>query len=196
MSNIFEAVNKSFKESDDYHGEGDIIKISVCPNIEDAPNVYERFKGCVRAIVESSTGETGCCYIKKERGLNTVVCYAHSSAKWVEYEGYFVAVDINSNYKESKQQDIIVKRLPDGGYDVHYGDKRTGLLSYDEMLGLVSSIAMPESRPCLQWLHSEEWHKNWEQQHEFDKKAEKLESWQKQLIVKAGSNEVCTTEQK
>lgn len=196
MIDIFEAVNKSFKESDDYYGEGKIVKISVCPNIENAPNVYERFKGCVRAVVESSTGETGCCYIKKEDSLNPVVCYAHSSAKWVEYDGYFVAVDINSNYKESKQQDIIVKRLPDGGYDVHYGDKRTGLLSYDEMLGLVSSIAMPERRPCLQWLHSEEWHKNWEQQYERDKQNNKLESWQKQLIVKAGSHEICPTEQK
>ncbi|MFS3040335.1 hypothetical protein AAH043_20215 [Bacteroides nordii] len=94
------------------------------------------------------------------------------------------------------KQDIIIKQLPDGGYDVHYGDKRTGLLSYDEMLGLVSSIAMPERRPCLQWLHSEEWHKNWEQQYELDKNAGKLESWQKQLIVKAGSHEICPTEQK
>lgn len=95
---------------------------------------------------------------------------------------------------EMAKQDIVIKQLPDGGYDVHYGDKRTGMLSYDEMLGLVSSIAMPESRPCLQWLQSEEWHRNWEQQYGIDKKANKLESWQKQLIVKAESHEVCITE--
>lgn len=97
---------------------------------------------------------------------------------------------------EMAKQDIVIKQLPDGGYDVHYGDKRTGMLSYDEMLGLVSSITMPESRPCLQWLQSEEWHRNWEQRYVLDKKANKLESWQKQLIVKAESHEVCTTEQK
>lgn len=93
------------------------------------------------------------------------------------------------------KQDIIIKQLVDGGYDVHYGDKSTGMISYDEMLGLVSSIAMPDCRPCLQWLHNEEWHENWEKQYELDKKANKLENWQKQLIVKAERYEVCTTEQ-
>jgi hypothetical protein len=29
-------------------------------------------------------------------------------------------------------------------------------LSYDEMLGLVASITMPESRPCLNWLKTDE----------------------------------------
>lgn len=98
---IFEAVNKSFKESDDYYGEGDIIKISVCPNPENAPNVWERFRGCVRAIVESSTGETGCCYIKKEGENKPVVCYAHNSAKWVEYDNYFVVTMTKEDSKKT-----------------------------------------------------------------------------------------------
>lgn len=94
------------------------------------------------------------------------------------------------------KQNIVIKQLPDGCYDVLYGDKRTGSLGYDEMLGLVSSITMPECRPCLHWLHSEEWHENWGQRYECDKRENKLESWQKQLIVKSDSHEVCTTEQK
>ena len=94
------------------------------------------------------------------------------------------------------KQDIIIEQLPDGGYDVHYGDKRTGQLGYDEMLGLVSCLAMPDSRPCLQWLQSEEHHKNWEQKYGLDRQSNKLESWQKQLIVKDDSHEVRTTEQK
>ncbi len=97
---IFEAVNKSFKESDDYYGEGDIIKISVCPNPENAPNAWERFKGCVRAIVESSTGETGCCYIKKEGENKPVVCYAHPSAVWVEYDNDYITMIKEDTKKE------------------------------------------------------------------------------------------------
>ncbi len=48
------------------------------------------------------------------------------------------------------------------GWRVTYEDKHTGSLAYDEMLGLVASITMPkEKRPCLNWLKTEEQHKEW-----------------------------------
>lgn len=42
------------------------------------------------------------------------------------------------------------------GFTVHYRDKRARGLTYDEMVGLVTSIALREPRPCLQWLKSTE----------------------------------------
>lgn len=47
------------------------------------------------------------------------------------------------------------------GWRVQYGEKYADGLGYDEMLGLVAGITMPESRPCLQWLKSEEEHQAW-----------------------------------
>ena len=47
------------------------------------------------------------------------------------------------------------------GWNVIYGDKYADGLSYDEMLGLVASITMPEKRPAMQWLKTEEEHKGW-----------------------------------
>lgn len=45
-----------------------------------------------------------------------------------------------------------------GYFEVFFEDKRSGALGYDEMIGLISAISMPESRPCLQWLKTEEQH--------------------------------------
>ena len=45
-----------------------------------------------------------------------------------------------------------------GGWKVTYGDKYADSLTYDEMLGVVASITMPEKRPCLQWLKTEDEH--------------------------------------
>ena len=42
---------------------------------------------------------------------------------------------------------------------VHQGDKNSGPLGYDEMIGLITSLTMPDIRPCLQWMKTEEEHK-------------------------------------
>lgn len=42
------------------------------------------------------------------------------------------------------------------GFDVYYEDKLADSLTWDEMLGLVASITMPEKKPCLQWLKTRE----------------------------------------
>lgn len=52
--------------------------------------------------------------------------------------------------------DITIKQYDDGYFEVFQGDKSSGELSYDEMLGLITSLAMPESRPCLLWMKTKE----------------------------------------
>ena len=44
------------------------------------------------------------------------------------------------------------------GWKVTYGDKYADGLCYDEMLGLVAAITLPEKRPTLQWLKTAEQH--------------------------------------
>lgn len=37
-------------------------------------------------------------------------------------------------------------------FEVCQGDKSSYLLGYDEVLGLIAALIMPENRPCLQWM--------------------------------------------
>ncbi len=48
------------------------------------------------------------------------------------------------------------------GFDVEYDGKVADGLGFDEMMGLVASISMPENRPCLQWLKTPEQKAEWE----------------------------------
>jgi hypothetical protein len=59
---------------------------------------------------------------------------------------------------EKGKGNITIKQLENGCFDVLYNEKRTGDLSFDEMLGLIAAITMPQKRPCLHWLKTEEWH--------------------------------------
>jgi len=65
------------------------------------------------------------------------------------------------------------------GWKVTYGDKYADGLGYDEMLGLVAAITLPEKRPTLQWLKTAEQHQQWR-----DSLAKKLEDIE---IVSVGS---------
>jgi hypothetical protein len=57
-------------------------------------------------------------------------------------------------------EDITIKQYNNGYFEVFQGDKSSGELGYDEMLGLVSALTMPKNRPCLQWMKTnEEWEK-------------------------------------
>lgn len=47
-------------------------------------------------------------------------------------------------------EDIVIKKDGDYGFDVCQGDKHSDHLGFDEMLGLISALTMPEKRPCLQ----------------------------------------------
>ena len=53
---------------------------------------------------------------------------------------------------------VIIKKNDNGSFDVHVEDRYADHLTYDEMLGLVSQIFMPENRRALQWLKTEKEH--------------------------------------
>lgn len=54
-----------------------------------------------------------------------------------------------------KNKKITIEKVSHG-YDVSFEGKTAQCLGYDEMLGLVSAIAMPEERPHLHWLKTPE----------------------------------------
>ncbi len=58
--------------------------------------------------------------------------------------------------------DILITYEEGKGYEIIQGNKRTGQLSYDEMLGLTSALTMPVSRPCIQWLKTEQEWDEWQ----------------------------------
>lgn len=51
-----------------------------------------------------------------------------------------------------KKSKIIIEQLENGRFDVHHDGKRTGELGFDEMLGTVAQLAMPENKKCLEWF--------------------------------------------
>lgn len=52
--------------------------------------------------------------------------------------------------------DITIKQYNNGYFEVFCGDKSSGELGFDEMLGLITSLTMSERRPCLQWMKTKE----------------------------------------
>lgn len=53
-------------------------------------------------------------------------------------------------------EDVIIKQYNNGYFKVFQGDKSSGELGFDEMLGLITSLTMSERRPCLQWMKTKE----------------------------------------
>ena len=53
-------------------------------------------------------------------------------------------------------EDITIKQYNNGYFEVFQGDKSSGELSFDEMLGLITSLTIPERFPCLQWMKTKE----------------------------------------
>ena len=71
-------------------------------------------------------------------------------------------------------EDIVIKN--NGSfYTIVQGNKSSVELGYDEMLGLLVSLTLPEKRPCLQWMKTDFEH---DQQKKFyeDLKNKKNES--------------------
>ena len=52
--------------------------------------------------------------------------------------------------------DITIKQYDNGYFEVFQGDKSSGELGFDEMLGLITSLTMSERRPCLQYMKTKE----------------------------------------
>lgn len=51
---------------------------------------------------------------------------------------------------------IIITRRTERTFDVGTDGRLADQLGWDEMLGLVASLTMPDKRPCLHWLKTEE----------------------------------------
>ena len=47
------------------------------------------------------------------------------------------------------------------GWLVKQGDKYADGLGYDEMLGLIAALTLPQDRPTLHWMKTAEQHKAW-----------------------------------
>ena len=52
--------------------------------------------------------------------------------------------------------DITIKQNNNGCFEVFQGNKSSGELSFDEMLGLIAALTMPERCPSLQWMKTKE----------------------------------------
>jgi len=52
-------------------------------------------------------------------------------------------------------EDIIIKKNDDNHYTIIQGNKSSVELGYDEMIGLLVSLTLPETRPCLQWMKTD-----------------------------------------
>lgn len=52
--------------------------------------------------------------------------------------------------------DITIKQYNNGCFEVFQGNKSSGELSFDEMLGLIASLTMPERCPNLLWMKTKE----------------------------------------
>lgn len=53
---------------------------------------------------------------------------------------------------------IKIEKLEGGAFNVVQGDRYSDTLGYDEMLGLVSALTMPEDRPHTKWMQTKEEH--------------------------------------
>lgn len=57
-----------------------------------------------------------------------------------------------------EKQDIIIKSLENGCFDIVVGDKNTDQLTFDEMLGVIAQLTIPNKKRCLSWLKTREQH--------------------------------------
>lgn len=71
--------------------------------------------------------------------------------------------DITISFIEDERADIFK------GWQVTQGDKYADGLGYDEMLGLVAALTMPENRPTLSWMKTSEEHKAFRDRYNPDK---------------------------
>ena len=53
-------------------------------------------------------------------------------------------------------EDITIKQYNNGCFEVFQGNKSSDELSFDEMLGLITSLTIPEHCPCLLWMKTKE----------------------------------------
>lgn len=59
------------------------------------------------------------------------------------------------------QYEIVITKSD--GFTVHYEDRKAKHLCWEEMLGVIAALTIPERKPCLQWLRTEEQDKKLEE---------------------------------
>lgn len=55
-------------------------------------------------------------------------------------------------------EDIRIVQHGRNSFEIIQGNKTSEELGYDEALGLLASLMMPENRPCLHWMKTKEEH--------------------------------------
>lgn len=66
--------------------------------------------------------------------------------------------DVVISYNENQSTETL-----SSGWNVTVGESYTDGLCYEEMIGLVIALTMPEKRPCLHWMKTEEGHRKWKE---------------------------------
>lgn len=49
-------------------------------------------------------------------------------------------------------QSLVITPIEGGWFFVSHGDRFNERMSFEEMLGVVAAVLMPEKRPCAAWL--------------------------------------------
>ena len=63
---------------------------------------------------------------------------------------------------------ISIEEMEQDGWNVIVGDKYTGKLTFEEMIGIVAQLTVPDNRKALQWLRTrEQWDddERWRRRH-------------------------------
>lgn len=50
---------------------------------------------------------------------------------------------------------ITIEKEKGGSWEVSQADANASGLTYEEMLGLVAALTMPDVRPCIHWMETE-----------------------------------------
>jgi len=58
-------------------------------------------------------------------------------------------------------ENIIIEFEEHDGFKVIQGKKYCDRIAYDEMLGLISSLTIPDNRPNIKWMKTKEEHESW-----------------------------------
>lgn len=54
--------------------------------------------------------------------------------------------------------DITKNEFGDTRFNVSMGERSSGELTFEEMLGIIAALAMPEPRPCVHWMMTQAEH--------------------------------------
>lgn len=56
---------------------------------------------------------------------------------------------------------ITIEKHKISGFVVKQGNKEADGVGFDELMGLIAALTMPEKRPCLNWMQTKEQREAW-----------------------------------